>query len=37
MYAIIDGAIPPRGRVRVNGAKNAATRLLAASLMTDAD
>jgi UDP-N-acetylglucosamine 1-carboxyvinyltransferase len=35
MYAVIDGGIAPRGRVRVSGAKNSATRLLAASLLTD--
>lgn len=35
MYAVIDGGTPPIGRVRVSGAKNSATRLLAASLLTD--
>ncbi|ODT72391.1 MAG: UDP-N-acetylglucosamine 1-carboxyvinyltransferase [Pelagibacterium sp. SCN 63-23] len=35
MYAIIDGGVPPVGRVRVSGAKNSATRLLAASLLTN--
>lgn len=35
MYAVIDGAVPPVGRVQVSGAKNSATRLLAASLLTD--
>ena len=35
MRGIIDGGIPPRGRVRVSGAKNSATRLLAASLLTN--
>lgn len=35
MYAIIDGGIPPVGRVKVSGAKNSATRLLAASLLSD--
>ncbi|MFS0712930.1 UDP-N-acetylglucosamine 1-carboxyvinyltransferase [Microbacterium sp. 2P01SA-2] len=35
MYAVIDGAVPPAGTVRVSGAKNAATRLLAAALLTD--
>lgn len=35
MYAVIDGAVPPVGRVKVSGAKNSATRLLAAALLTD--
>lgn len=35
MYAVVDGAVPPMGRVRVSGAKNSATRLLAAGLLTD--
>lgn len=35
MYAVIDGGIPPVGTVRVSGAKNSATRLLAASLLSD--
>jgi UDP-N-acetylglucosamine 1-carboxyvinyltransferase len=35
MYAVINGGIAPRGRVRVSGAKNSATRLLAASLLTN--
>lgn len=35
MFAIIDGGKRPTGRVRVSGAKNSATRLLAASLLTD--
>lgn len=35
MYAIIDGGIPPVGRVSVSGAKNSATRLLAAALLSD--
>ncbi|WP_338608853.1 UDP-N-acetylglucosamine 1-carboxyvinyltransferase [Pelagibacterium nitratireducens] len=35
MYAVIDGGIPPVGKVRVSGAKNSATRLLAAGLLTD--
>lgn len=35
MYAVIDGGVPPVGRVRVSGAKNSATRLLAAALLTD--
>lgn len=35
MYAVIDGAVPPVGRVSVSGAKNSATRLLAAALLTD--
>jgi UDP-N-acetylglucosamine 1-carboxyvinyltransferase len=34
MYAVIDGGISPRGTVRVSGAKNSATRLLAASLLS---
>ncbi|WP_417242614.1 UDP-N-acetylglucosamine 1-carboxyvinyltransferase [Celeribacter sp.] len=35
MYAVIDGGVVPRGKVRVSGAKNSATRLLAASLLSD--
>ncbi|MEZ0471195.1 UDP-N-acetylglucosamine 1-carboxyvinyltransferase [Luteimonas salinilitoris] len=35
MYAVIDGGIAPVGRVRVSGAKNSATRLLAAGLLSD--
>ncbi|WP_147105631.1 UDP-N-acetylglucosamine 1-carboxyvinyltransferase [Nesterenkonia populi] len=35
MYAVIDGGVPPLGRVRVSGAKNSATRLLAAGLLSD--
>lgn len=35
MYAVIDGGVPPFGRVRVSGAKNSATRLLSAALLTD--
>jgi len=35
MYAIINGGINPKGRVRVSGAKNSATRLLSAALLTD--
>ncbi|KRA25703.1 UDP-N-acetylglucosamine 1-carboxyvinyltransferase [Microbacterium sp. Root61] len=35
MYAVIDGAVPPVGRVRVSGAKNSATRLLSAALLSD--
>lgn len=35
MYAVIDGNVPPTGRVRVSGAKNSATRLLAAALLAD--
>lgn len=35
MYAIIDGGNVPSGKVKVSGAKNSATRLLAASLLTD--
>lgn len=35
MYAVIDGAVPPVGHVRVSGAKNSATRLLSAALLSD--
>lgn len=35
MYAVIDGGIPPVGTVRVSGAKNSATRLLAAGLLSN--
>jgi len=35
MQATIEGCAVPRGRVRVSGAKNSATRLLAAALLTD--
>jgi len=35
MYAVINGGTRPCGRVKVSGAKNSATRLLAASLLTD--
>lgn len=35
MYAVIDGGVAPTGRVRVSGAKNSATRLLAAALLSD--
>ncbi|MCD9029528.1 UDP-N-acetylglucosamine 1-carboxyvinyltransferase [Luteimonas sp. BDR2-5] len=35
MYAIIEGGITPKGRVRVSGAKNSATRLLSAALLSD--
>lgn len=35
MYAIVDGGNVPSGRVQVSGAKNSATRLLAASLLTE--
>lgn len=35
MYAVIDGGVAPVGRVRVSGAKNSATRLLAAALLTN--
>jgi len=35
MYAIINGGAAPRGRVRVSGAKNSATRLLSAALLSD--
>lgn len=35
MHWIVDGGSPPIGSVRVSGAKNSATRLLAAALLTD--
>ncbi|AGG65771.1 UDP-N-acetylglucosamine 1-carboxyvinyltransferase [Corynebacterium callunae] len=35
MFALIEGGQTPRGTVKVSGAKNSATRLLAASLLTD--
>lgn len=35
MYAIIEGGTVPNGTVRVSGAKNSATRLLAAALLSD--
>lgn len=35
MYALINGGVSPRGRVRVSGAKNSATRLLSAALLSD--
>lgn len=35
MYAVIDGHVPPVGRVRVSGAKNSATRLFSAALLAD--
>lgn len=35
LTATIDGGIVPRGEVRVSGAKNSATRLLAAALIAD--
>lgn len=35
MYAEINGGFIPEGTVRVSGAKNSATRLLAAALLTD--
>lgn len=35
MLAIIDGGTSPQGVVQVSGAKNSATRLLAASLLTE--
>jgi UDP-N-acetylglucosamine 1-carboxyvinyltransferase len=35
MHAIIEGGVPPTGSVRVSGAKNSATRLLAAALLAD--
>jgi len=34
MYAIVEGGVRPVGRIRVSGAKNSATRLLAAALLT---
>lgn len=36
MYALIDGRADLSGRVRVSGAKNSATRLLSAALLSDA-
>ncbi|MFL1597293.1 UDP-N-acetylglucosamine 1-carboxyvinyltransferase [Gordonia amicalis] len=35
MYALINGGLKPSGSVRVSGAKNSATRLLAAALLSD--
>lgn len=35
MHAIINGGVTPKGRVRVSGAKNSATRLLSAALLSD--
>lgn len=35
MYAIVEGGTAPSGRVQVSGAKNSATRLLAAALLTE--
>jgi UDP-N-acetylglucosamine 1-carboxyvinyltransferase len=35
MLAVVDGGQRPSGTVRVSGAKNSATRLLAAALLTD--
>ncbi|SDO45082.1 UDP-N-acetylglucosamine 1-carboxyvinyltransferase [Microbacterium sp. ru370.1] len=35
MYAVVDGGTAPAGHVRVSGAKNSATRLLAAALLSD--
>ncbi|KUG58196.1 UDP-N-acetylglucosamine 1-carboxyvinyltransferase [Nesterenkonia jeotgali] len=35
MYAVIEGGNVPSGRVHVSGAKNSATRLLAAALLTE--
>ena len=35
MRAIINGGVKPKGTVRVSGAKNSATRLLSAALLTD--
>lgn len=37
MYAVIDGGSTPEGHVAVSGAKNSATRLLAAGLLSDHD
>lgn len=33
--AYIEGGVPPHGSIRVSGAKNSATRLLSAALLTD--
>lgn len=35
MYAVIDGGTVPHGTVQVSGAKNSATRLLAAALLSE--
>jgi UDP-N-acetylglucosamine 1-carboxyvinyltransferase len=35
LHAIINGGAAPKGRVRVSGAKNSATRLLSAALLSD--
>ncbi|WP_337245970.1 UDP-N-acetylglucosamine 1-carboxyvinyltransferase [Luteimonas sp. gir] len=35
MFALIQGGTVPQGRVRVSGAKNSATRLLSAALLSD--
>lgn len=35
MYAVIQGGTAPKGRIRVSGAKNSATRLLSAALLSD--
>lgn len=35
MHAIVNGGTAPKGRIFVSGAKNSATRLLAASLLSD--
>lgn len=35
MHAVIEGGVVPRGSVQVSGAKNSATRLLAAALLTE--
>lgn len=35
MYALINGGTAPRGNVRVSGAKNSATRLLSAALLSN--
>jgi UDP-N-acetylglucosamine 1-carboxyvinyltransferase len=34
MYAVVEGGMRPVGRIRVSGAKNSATRLLAAALLS---
>jgi len=35
MHAVVRGGVAPKGTVRVSGAKNSATRLLAAALLSD--
>ena len=35
MDAIIEGGTIPKGRVRISGAKNSATRLLSAAMLTE--